>query len=447
MRLGARLLALGVALPMTGLVGAVFIAGSLFRASLERAVDERLYAQAAVESVSLFDGPDRRPHVHIPKSPLAAEVAAFAPWSVLFDPDGHLVASPVGTPPDLPMPPRETPGRPRLADGPERTRTLTVGVDRTGEGVYTLHLVASLAPVDRTMTNFYRSVGGTVAAIALVLLIVLSFQARTLTRRIHELIGFVPLLRAARAPAAQPAVGNDELAELGEALTDAARFLHEQQSAQERFLANAAHQLRTPLAVLTTEIDVALRRPREAAALRESLEQARTETDRLTLLARKLLDFESLRVQQIERREIDVSDLVHDVVERTASTATARRIRVHEEIADVSSCYCDPFLVSQAIENVVDNALRFAPEGSTVAVHARCDGVTCTVTVHDDGPGIPLAERDRVFEPFFRGTTPGSQTGLGLAFVADVARKHGGRALLEDVERGTTLRLELPCGM
>ena len=445
MRLVPRLLVLGVGLPMTGLIVALAIAGSLFRRSLLRDVDERLFAQAAVESVSLFDGPGGKPHVHIPKSPLASEVAAFAPKSLLYSPDGHLVSEPANSRVAPPVFLRAPPAKPRIDTPDSHTRTLTVGVERPDEGIYTLHLIASLDPVEATMNSFYRSVGAAVACIALFVFGVLYSQAHQLTRRVRELIGFVPLLRAARPPERPPAGGYDELADLGVTLTEAAEFIHAQQSAQERFLANAAHQLRTPLAVLTTEIDIALRRPRAIEELRDALEQARTETDRLTLLARKLLDFESLRVQKPETLEVDLRQVVRELVERHTASATVKGLALREDGDACLPCRCDPLLISQAIGNLLDNALRFAPAGSVVEVRSTCGEGVCRVSVHDDGPGIPADEQEKVFEPFFRGAAAGSQTGLGLAFVADVARKHGGTARLEPTASGTTVSIELPC--
>lgn len=445
MKLVPRLLVFGVFLPMLGLVIAVMIAGAFFRRSLVRDVDERLFAQAAVESVSLFDGPDAKPHVHLPKSPLAAEVAAFAPTSTLYDPQGRRIvpASTAGV--GEPRPPLAKPGKPRLDAPNAHERALTVGVDRPGEGVYTLHLVASLAPVEATMASFYRNVGGTVGMIGFFLFVVLYRQGRSLTARVRNLIHFVPVLREARLPPKRAATGNDELSELDSTLAEAAEFLHAEHAAQERFLANAAHQLRTPLAVLSTEIDIALRRPRESAELRDALEHARTETDRLTFLARKLLDFEVLRVQEADRSPVDLGQMVRDVALRSAGAAATRGVAINH-VTDSSAllCNCDALLVAQAVENLVDNALRFAPAGTAIEVSAKRNGPGCTITVRDEGPGIPAEERANVFEPFFRGKGENSQTGLGLAFVADVARKHGGAATLAPSARGTVVRIELP---
>ena len=446
MRLVPRIMSLGVVLPLAGLLCSLAIASSLFRRSLVQDVDRRLLAQAAVESVSLFDGTDGRPHVHMPRSALAAEVAAFAPRTALFDPGGALVVTVPEGAALAPVARAATPGRPRLESPDGRTRALTLGVLRPGEGVYTLRLEASLDPVDATMRSFYRAIGGTVAAITALLAMVLYAQARALARRVMELIAFVPLIRRSELPPPVRDAVADELAVLGAALADAARFLHEQHQAHERFVANAAHQLRTPLAVLRTEIDLALRRPRGTEQLREALEMARGETERLTLLARKLLDFESLRSQPLDLRDVELRSVVREVVERLAAAAASGGVGLAEEGDAAVPARCDPLLVSQAVENLLDNAIRFAPGGSRVEVRTRAAGGACRIEVRDEGPGIPAEERERVFEPFYRGSTPGSQTGLGLAFVADVARRHGGRAVVVPNPHGTTVAVEIPLG-
>jgi signal transduction histidine kinase len=434
---------LGVVLPMGGVFASVMIAGSLFRSSLIEDLDRRLLAQAAVESVSLFDGPDGRPHVHLPDSPLAAEVATFAPVMTLIDPQGHLVASaPVGHRPDV-VQPLARAGHSSIESTPT-SRALSVGVMRKGEGVYTLRLEASIAPVEATMAVFYRDLGGTVAAIALALTALLAWQARRLARRVTALIDFVPMIRNAVLPPEMRPDGADELTQLGVVLTDAARFHFEQHRAQERFLANAAHQLRTPLAVLRTEIDLALRRPRQLGELKEALEMARAETERLTLLARKLLDFERLRSQEVDFQLVDAVTMVADIVTRYASVAARKSVRLQH--SGVTACLrCDPLLVSQALENVVDNALRFAPDGSQVDLITEVENGECRFLVRDLGPGITEEERPRVFEPFYRGVNTHAQTGLGLAFVADVARMHGGRAWVLPMTVGTGVVLMLPC--
>lgn len=445
MKLVPRLLTLVLVLPLGGLVLSVFLAGELFHRSLIADVDQRLLAQAAVESVSLFDGPERKPHIHLPRSPLAREVEAFPTISALYDPAGRLLQV---SPAEALVPPLLAPAapspRPRLATA-DNARTLLVSVDRAGEGTYALLLSASLSPTSTAMSLFYRVVGGTVGLIGLLLAALLYSQARWLSGRLRELISFVPWLRASRPHPGPIAPGDDELAELGQILVETSRHIHEQQVSQERFLASAAHQLRTPLTIIRTEVDLALRRERSNAQLRDALERTRTEVDRLALLARKLLDFESLRVRPVQMHEDELGALLQDLLARMAPRAAERGLSLAEDLAPGLRCRCDALLLAQAIENVLDNALRFAPPGTSVDIHAAREGGTLRVSIRDQGPGIPEGERSQLFLPFHRGSSAGSQTGLGLAFAAEVLRHHGGQiSLAPSPPPGTTFLLELP---
>jgi signal transduction histidine kinase len=196
---------------------------------------------------------------------------------------------------------------------------------------------------------------------------------------------------------------------------------------------------------LRTEVDLALRRPRDADHLREALSMARAEIERLTALARKLLDFESLRSQPLSSQdEVELGALVCEVTARLSTQASGRDVRIESAIEATGVLSCDPLLVALAVENLLENALRFAPPGSRVRVTVSAVDGSFRCAVEDEGPGIAEDERVRVFEPFYRGTAPESQTGLGLAFVADVAQKHGGRAFVDDAPRGTRVVLELP---
>jgi signal transduction histidine kinase len=103
--------------------------------------------------------------------------------------------------------------------------------------------------------------------------------------------------------------------------------------------------------------------------------------------------------------------------------------------------------VRQALDNLLSNAIRFAPNGSTVTVRLENGAGGHVVSVHDDGPGIPPGEREAVFDAFHRvpgGAPAAKSTGLGLTIVREVARHHGGRAYVADAPRGTTVRIELP---
>jgi len=447
-KLVPRLVLLGGFLPLVGVLLAVAIAGHLFRRSLLDDVDQRLMAQAAVESVSMFDGPQGQPHLHMLTSSLADEVAAFAPDTTVFGPDGHVVLSTLEAPPNLPEGVAwvEAAGEPeqmRFASLDGGTRVLTVRLVRP-EGDYTMLLTTSLRPIDTTMRTFYRAVLGTVAAVWLVLMTVLYQQGRAIVGRVHTLRRWAPAIRQGKVTHDVRRQGNDELTELGDALRDAAATLAEHNEAQERFLANAAHQLKTPISVLRTEVELALRKPRDVEQLRDALRMARGQTLHLGKLATRLLDFESLRSSPLDRQEHRLAERIDAVLARMRPRGVEAHVGLERLGDNDLVAPVDAMLFEQALENLVDNALRFAPADSVVEVTVDRREDTAVVMVCDEGPGIPAVEVQHLFDPFAPGRGEKAQTGLGLAFVADVARKHGGQPLLAPPGKRTCVGFEVP---
>jgi len=439
MKLVPRLVLLGGALPLVGVVLAVLIAGNLFRSSLLADLDRRLMAQAAVESVSLFDGPQGRPHLHLVASSFADEVAAFAASTTVFDHAGDVLLSTLDVPPALPdsasweETASDESGYMRVASR-GGVRMLSVRLVRS-QGDYTMLLSVSLEPLEATMRAFYRDVLGTVAVIWALLFTVLVLQGRRIVARIEALRRLAPAIReGARAPAIEVS-GGDELTELSDVLREAADTLADFHDAQDRFLASAAHQLRTPVTLLRTEIDLALRKPRDAEHLREALCMARAQAEHLGSVAVRLLDFESLRSARVERAPAPVGPIVDEVLSRWEPAANEKAVRLRCIDRSSRDVCIDAMLVEQAVENLVGNAVRFAPADTVVSVEVEEHDGTTRVMVYDEGPGFDDSAKARLFQPFAPGRGDAAQTGLGLAFVAEIARKHGGRPLLNEGER------------
>jgi two-component system, OmpR family, sensor kinase len=221
----------------------------------------------------------------------------------------------------------------------------------------------------------------------------------------------------------------DEISRLAATLNDMLARLHSAVEHERRFVADASHELRTPLALLRTELDLALRRPRSHKELEEALRSAAEETERLSRLAEDLLliarsDQGSL---PIRRETLSARDLLSDVAERFAGRAATlgRELRVEpaEAYADA-----DPVRASQALVNLVDNALMHGDGAVELAVDER-DGFV-ELHVRDEGNGFPEGFRDRAFHRFSRADEARSRggSGLGLSIVELVAGAHGGRA-------------------
>jgi signal transduction histidine kinase len=217
---------------------------------------------------------------------------------------------------------------------------------------------------------------------------------------------------------------------------------------ERNFLADAAHELRTPIAVVTAQVDTLIRAQdpaeREAAAqrLRRGLSRASRLVNQLLALARLEAKLE------VETRAVDVADVIRDCLAAHAQAAAQRGM----DLSYTGAEHIPLTLPSQAIESVLDNlignAVRYGSDGGAVEVRASQTGNTLTVEVADDGPGIGTTEQGKLFERFRRGNHQDiSGSGLGLAIVAAAAQQIGAHISLAGGlhGRGVTFRIELPC--
>ena len=210
---------------------------------------------------------------------------------------------------------------------------------------------------------------------------------------------------------------------------------------QQRFLANAAHQLRTPLAGLQAHTELALAQPLPAAC-RAQLEQVHKATIRTARLANQLLALaraEPGGPGSVSR--IDLKNVVEAGADEWVHQALAREVDLGFELGS-APVQGDPFLLREAVANLVHNAIEYANRGGHVTVRTgRRDGRSLA-EVEDDGPGIPPGERGQVLERFYRMPgTPGTGSGLGLAIVREIAAGHGGSIVLGDGGSGRGCRV------
>ncbi|MBK9260005.1 MAG: HAMP domain-containing histidine kinase [Polyangiaceae bacterium] len=453
MRVRARLLVFGAALPALALLLAVVAAGLVFRANLHGALDRALLGQAAVESVSLFDGPEGKPHLHLGKSPLADNVRTFVPMVGLFRASGELVThfpedGWIPDPPDV----NASSATPRLftqvvSDG-RVMRTLTVAVKSPSGEQFVLSLESPLSEIDVTMRLYWQATLGLVAMAAALLFFVQWGQAGKMSRRIADMTAQLPELRGgALAWRLPPDPTGDEIADLRVALADAMERLRAARDAQERLIANAAHELRTPLGLMRTEMDLALRKERTADELREALAEARKEVVRLSELATRLLDLAALGKVTREVAAHDLVTLAREAVEACEAEAEARGVTIALALPTDAMAQLEAQTMRQAIDNVLSNAMTHAPAGSTIHVGIEGAGSVWRLSVRDEGPGVAAEDVERIFEPFYRGMKEkqGQGAGLGLSIVREIMRRHGGTAYVVEADgQGATFVLEVP---
>ena len=211
---------------------------------------------------------------------------------------------------------------------------------------------------------------------------------------------------------------------------------------------NIAHDLRSPLARLRSRLEVTLMERPDPAAYREAIRRTIAEADALLQTFNALLSIAQAEAGASRRNfeAVDLGRLLNDVAELYEPLAEERHQRLAVDQNGAIEIRGDRDLLFQAVANLVDNAVKFAPEEGAVELSLARDGERAVITVADNGPGIPQAARERVRERFYRletsRSTPGS--GLGLSLVGAVSDLHDGRLRLEDNGPGLRARLDLP---
>jgi len=226
------------------------------------------------------------------------------------------------------------------------------------------------------------------------------------------------------------AEGPEETRPLVAALNGLLAEMAQASRSQQRFLADAAHQLRTPLAGLQAHTELALAQPLPEPC-RAQIEQVHESTIRTARLANQLLAL--ARAEPGARGEavaLDLKAIAGAEAEAWVRGALARDIDLGFEL-EPAPVRGDAFLLREALANLVHNALQYTPPGGHVTVRTGKRAGQSFVEVEDDGPGIPPGERSRVLERFYRVPgTPGTGSGLGLAIVRDIAAGHGAELVL-----------------
>lgn len=223
--------------------------------------------------------------------------------------------------------------------------------------------------------------------------------------------------------------------------------------ARRRFITDAAHQLRTPLAVLNTQAEYALRQrsERESRPAIEALHRSLGSAIRLTNQLLSLSRAEPINGLMLARQAVDIAAVARDMVIELLPLAARRGIDLGFEGESAPLVVAgNPVLLRELIANLVDNALRYTPQNGVVSVavdRAPQSAGLVRVRVIDNGPGIPAEFRDRVFLRFYRldgGDFTGS--GLGLSIVREIVQGHGGEIWLEDATPGLVVTVTLPLG-
>jgi heavy metal sensor kinase len=244
-----------------------------------------------------------------------------------------------------------------------------------------------------------------------------------------------------------------ELARVAGAFNELLDKLAAAHGTQQRFIADASHELRTPLTILQGEIEVTLRRERDSAAYRATLESCLEEIQRLARLTSNLLVLARAATEEATgaRQRVELGTLCREVCERLAPLAAAKPIDLNVDAIDTVEMEGDPSGLELIVSNLVENAIRYSPPGEQVVVSASMSAREVILTVTDTGPGIAPDHLPRLFDRFYRVDAARARAaggaGLGLAIVKALVEAHHGRIeVSSEVGKGSRFTVWLPGG-
>lgn len=338
------------------------------------------------------------------------------------------------------VPAADTPPLVRTAEitalGPGSYRVAAVRT--TGSPAYRVYVGLPLTGVTQSTTQLAAALAGGLPVLLVVLAGLSWVVAGRALRPVEVMRGqaaeitLAGLRRRVDVPA-----GSDELARLGSTLNDLLDRLAGSLEQQSQFVADAAHELRSPVAAIRAQLETSPHPRDAAAALAASVALSRLVDD---LLALARLDAQP----HLRHDEVDLDDLV--LAEAHLRTGPPH---MSVDLGDVHAARVlgDAAMLTRVIRNLLHNATRYARTQVAVSLRQNEDG-TATLQVTDDGPGIPDADRERVFDRFTRlddaRTRQDGGAGLGLAIVRDVVRAHGGQVWIEDNSPGARVVVSLP---
>jgi len=234
---------------------------------------------------------------------------------------------------------------------------------------------------------------------------------------------------------------DDELSTLATAFNSLLDRVAAAFQAQRRFMADASHQLRTPLSIARTAAQVTLAKPeRTVAEYRESLGTVARQTERLTHMVDDMFELAlaDLDARPLQLEEVYLDEIVNECVSSARVLADEHAVTVAARTPADVQMQADQGLLRQMILNLVENAVRHTPVGGSVQVAVEADANRAEIAVSDTGPGVPEPDRERIFDRFVRLDATGSDGGggLGLPIARRVAQLHGGTLALESTGPG-----------
>ena len=364
--------------------------------------------------------------------------------TVVVSPSGAVLADTDGAAPGTPF---ATPERPEFGTAlggsvdvrqrhsdtlGEELLLVTVPVTDRGEVVGAVRVSAPMGEVDESVRSSWLALGLIGLAVVAAGLVLAWILAGTIARPVEKLRTAAGRLGRGDLDARVEPEGPREIDELGRSFNRMAGELSSNLAAQRDFVANASHQLRTPLTGIKLRLEAI---QAEGGAAAEQAAKAEAELDRLSGLVDDLLALARAAADQAPGESVDLGEAVRSAGRRWAQPAAD----AGHELAVVDRAggwiWAAPGDVAHILDNLLENAVRYSPPGSRIEVELEGSDGRPGFVVSDTGPGIPAAERTQVFQRFYRGTegkSAGPGTGLGLAIATELAERWNGRVELLD---------------
>jgi len=447
MRSFRKILAGRVTVAMTAAVGAVATLSFLgLRQVLDRELDASLMNVASIQAASVTDDPSGEMRFHewelTPDE--AASVRDLNRYAQIWNADGESLVRTRYITRDLPL---DTLALARAAGGDVvwtrgsfqgiPIRALYYPLERHGE-LHTRHVLQVAAPLE-ARNRMLRTVGLLLLAIlgstAASTFLGARWLAGNAVRPVDTIIDQADAIALGSPNRRIEAYADTwEYQRLVQVLNQMLTRLEAALETQRRFTADASHELRTPLTALRGELEVALRRDRSPEEYVRVLDSALEEAERLSRLAEDLLTLTRSEAGVLEpvMRRVDLAERVSQAVDRLSREAEEKGVEIRGPGEDPVLAHVDSDLMDRVIWNLVGNAVKFSPAGGRVDVALGTSEGCLTLTVSDEGAGIPQEHINRVFERFFRADesrthrAEHSGTGLGLAIVRAIVEMHGG---------------------
>jgi two-component system OmpR family sensor kinase len=433
----------------------------LLSQSVNRQLNAALLALAEAEAAMLADGDGTAVRIHeAPAGSAPPSLARLDRLVQIIDGQGRILARSANLGSEkLPAP---SPLLEQLAAGhtvfdtlpdtsEEPLRMVSLPTQVRGQR-FAVQVAGSLDDVDHIL----QSASILFSLMALALLAALSWAGARLSSKlfvaIENIVGQAREIEDSNLHRRLPHPGSDD--EVGHLVTTLNAMLQRIEQAfdtQRRFTADASHELRSPLSRLRAEIEITLRRPRDSEDYVKALRSSLEEVERLTTLVEELLMLARIDAGQ-ERGSaelVSLATLARDTIQRMEAQAHDRNIGIvlTDELPEGADVDCAP--LGLVLRNILDNAIKFSPEGGQIGVHIARDGHGAILTVADQGPGIAEDELPFLFDRFFRGC--GARAGevdgfgLGLALSQAIMQAYGGKIEVSNKPgRGAQFKVRLP---